>query len=141
MLLREGITMTRRQEREQAFILIFENNFQDEPLPARIDAALLARDFEVSDFAERIASGVEKNLSLIDQAIEKHIIGWKKSRVSKVAISALRLAVFEMMFENSIPASVSINEAVELCKKFASEEDSSFVNGILGSIARENGAK
>ena len=133
--------MTRRQEREQAFILIFENNFQDEPLPARIDAALLARDFEVSDFAERIASGVEENLSLIDQAIEKHIIGWKKSRVSKVAISALRLAVFEMMFENDIPASVSINEAVELCKKFASEEDSSFVSGILGSIARENGAK
>lgn len=133
--------MTRRQEREQAFILIFENNFQDEPLPARIDAALLARDFEVSDFAERIASGVEENLSLIDQAIENHIIGWKKSRVSKVAISALRLAVFEMMFENDIPASVSINEAVELCKKFASEEDSSFVNGILGSIARENGAK
>lgn len=133
--------MTRRQEREQAFILIFENNFQDEPLPSRIDAALLARDFEVSDFAERIASGVEENLSLIDQAIENHIIGWKKSRVSKVAISALRLAVFEMMFENDIPASVSINEAVELCKKFASEEDSSFVNGILGSIARENGAK
>lgn len=61
--------------------------------------------------------------------------------MSKVAISALRLAVFEMMFENDIPASVSINEAVELCKKFASEEDSSFVNGILGSIARENGAK
>lgn len=71
--------MTRRQEREQAFILIFENNFQDEPLPARIDAALLARDFEVSDFAERIASGVEENLSLIDEAIENHIIGWKKA--------------------------------------------------------------
>ena len=133
--------MTRRQEREQAFVLIFENNFQDEPLPSRIDAALLARDFEVSGFAERVAGGVEANLAVIDKAVEKHIIGWKKNRLSKVAISALRLAVYEMIYEKDIPASVSINEAVELCKKFATEEDASFVNGILGSIARENGAE
>ena len=129
--------MTRRQEREQAFVLIFERNFQDEPLPARIDAAVLARDFEVSGFAERVAGGVEAHLEEIDKPIEKYMIGWKKSRLSKVAISALRLAVYEMLFEENIPASVSINEAVELCKKFATGEDASFVNGILGSIARE----
>ncbi len=133
--------MTRRQEREQAFILIFEHNFQEEPLPARIDAALLARDFEVSEFAERVAGGVEEHIGAIDGAIEKHAIGWRKKRISKVAISVLRLAVYEMMYEAEIPTSVSINEAVELCKKFATDEDASFVNGILGGIARSGGEK
>ena len=68
--------------------------------------------------------------------IEKHATRWKKNRISKVSLAVLRLALYEMKFEESIPESVSINEAVELAKKFGGEEDSSFVNGVLGAISR-----
>ena len=58
------------------------------------------------------------------------------NRISKVALSALRLSVCEMLYISEIPVGVSINEAVELCKKYATAEDASFVNGILGSVSR-----
>ncbi|MFQ9845988.1 MAG: transcription antitermination factor NusB [[Clostridium] leptum] len=69
--------------------------------------------------------------------IEKHCIGWTKNRLSRVAVSVLRTAVYEMLYEEKIPVSVSINEAVEIAKTYGSTEDASFVNGVLGSVAKE----
>ena len=128
--------MTRREEREQAFLLIFERNFHNEPFPELIENALEARDFDASDFAKKIVSGVDEHQPFIDDLIEKKAVGWRKTRISKVAFSVLQLAIYEIYFEEDIPVGVSINEAVELAKKFASEEDASFVNGILGNIAK-----
>ena len=73
----------------------------------------------------------------IDAVIEKYSIGWKISRISKVALAVLRLAVCEMMFIDDVPTGVSINEAVELCKKYAANAEPAFVNGILGTVAKE----
>ena len=73
----------------------------------------------------------------IDGMIEKHCIGWTKNRLSRVAVSVLRTAVYEMLYEEKIPVSVSINEAVEIAKTYGSTEDASFVNGVLGSVAKE----
>ncbi|MBQ2792061.1 MAG: transcription antitermination protein NusB, partial [Oscillospiraceae bacterium] len=70
--------------------------------------------------------------------VEKFSTKWKKNRLSRVSLSVLRLALYEMLYEESIPESVSINEAVELAKKFGGEEDSAFVNGLLGAVSRSD---
>ena len=102
-----------------------------------VDAALLARDCEISDFARSVFNGVEQNKQQIDGLIEENIIGWKKDRLSRVAVSVLRIALFEMLFEEGIPVSVSINEAVDLAKTYGTGDDASFINGVLGSVSRK----
>ena len=68
--------------------------------------------------------------------IEKNLNGWNKDRLSRTAISILRLAVFEMMFVDDIPLNVSINEAVELAKKYSTKQESAYINGVLASISK-----
>ena len=129
--------MKRREEREQAFFLIFERSFRDDSLEEILDAALAARDIQVAPYAEKVFHGIEQYGSQIDAVIEENIIGWKRSRLSRVASSILQVAVYEMLFEESIPSSVSISEAVNLAKLYGTQEESSFVNGVLGGIARK----
>lgn len=133
--------MTRREAREQAFLLLFEKTFHDDPLEEMLEAALLARDFEVDGFARRVFDGVNEHKDEIEAAIETSIIGWKKNRLSRVSLAAMRVAVFEMLYEENIPVSVSINEAVELSKKYGSEDESAFVNGVLGGVAKKQEKK
>ncbi|MBR4766148.1 MAG: transcription antitermination factor NusB, partial [Clostridia bacterium] len=76
------------------------------------------------------------NIEEIDLNIEKFSIARKMNRISKVSLSVLRIAVCEMLYYEDIPYGVSINEAVEICKKYASEDEYAFVNGVLGSLAR-----
>lgn len=129
---------TRREAREQAFALIFEQSFHPEiSVETIIESAKEARIADISEFAEKLVNGVANRLEQVDEKIEKYAIGWRKSRISKVALAILRLAVYEIRYEQGIPVSVSINEAVELAKKFAGEEDASFINGVLGSVASE----
>ena len=128
--------MTRREAREQALCFIFERLFQDEPIPEIISRATEARELNPDPFSEKIAAGVFEHLDEIDQKIEKYSIGWSKNRLSKVILSILRLSIYEMVYESSIPISVTINEAVELAKSYAGAGDGAFVNGVLGSFAR-----
>ena len=128
--------MSRTASREQAFILIFEKSFNNDALPDLIESAKLSRDLADDEFMERLANGTFENIEYIDSVIEKNCIGWSKNRVSKVALAVMRLCCYEIFFENDIPTSVSIDQAVELAKKFASEEDASFINGVLGSIVK-----
>lgn len=133
--------MKRSEAREQAFALVFERTINHEPTQDLIDSAGLSRDLLVDDFAERLAQGVENHEAAIDEMIEKYIRGWKIGRLSKVALSALRLSVYEILFEEEIPNSVSINEAVELAKKYGGAEDAPFINGVLGSLDKALGEK
>lgn len=131
--------MTRTEEREQAFVLIFEKEFNmDTSMDDIISYAAEADVFFESAFASSLAKAVFENIDAVDAVIDKYSIGWKKSRLPKTTLAILRLAICEMMFVDSIPESVSINEAVELAKKYATTEDASFVNGILGSYSRDN---
>ena len=129
--------MNRREAREQAFFLIFEKTFKDEPLEEILEDAMMARDLEIDEFARRVFHGVEDNQHQIDAPIEENVIGWKKNRLSRVAVSVLRIALFEMLFEEEIPVGVSINEAVDLAKKYGTGDDASFINGVLGSVAKK----
>lgn len=126
----------RRQEREEAFVLVFERMFKDDESEEVFDSAVEARDASIGKFTKLLVNGVYDKLELIDEVIEKNLKGWKKNRISKVALTLLRIAVFEIMFVDDVPTNVSINEAVELCKKYATEQDASFLNGVLGGVVR-----
>ena len=130
--------MTRKEAREQAFIIIFEKEFNNEySLDEIIEAAKDAELFEADDFAINIAKETLADIENLDNTISANLKGgWRIGRISKVSLAILRLAVCEMTKFNDIPVSVSINEAVELAKKYAAEEDSAFVNGLLSSVNR-----
>ncbi|HIS69350.1 MAG TPA: transcription antitermination factor NusB [Candidatus Gallacutalibacter stercoravium] len=129
--------MNRHEAREQAFILVFEKSFKSDSLDEILEAAQTAREITLSDFARHVFIGVENHLEVLDRLIDENSIGWKRSRLSRVAASLLRLALYEMLFEEDIPVSVSINEAVELAKKYGTGEDASFINGLLGTVAKK----
>ncbi len=129
--------MNRREEREQAFILVFEKMFRSETMEEIFDCAIEARDYIENEYVREVAVGVYANAEQIDSLIAKNSKGWSISRISKVGLAAMRIAIYEILYKEEIPLSVSINEAVELIKKYATEKDASFANGILGTIAKE----
>lgn len=128
--------MTRKESREQAFILVFENIFRNETITELFETAKLYGDFVEDEYCVNIVNTVENNKSSIDEIISKYAKGWRLERLSKVSLAALRIAIAEIEYLDEIPTSVSVNEAVELVKKYATVDDSSFVNGILGSFIR-----
>ncbi len=129
--------MTRKEERIQAFTLIFEKIFSPEnSIEELINNAGEAEEIEVSTFAKMLAETAYERIDEIDTLISEFSVGWKIERIPKVSLSILRLAICEMLYVESIPVSVSINEAVELAKTFATSDDASYINGILGSISK-----
>ena len=128
--------LTRKTAREQAFILVFEKIFNDASVDEILETAIAVRDFETDEYCVSVFSGVYDKKEEIDEIIGNNSNGWSVSRIGKVALAVMRLAIYEMLYREDIPVSVSVNEAVELCKKFALPEDASFVNGVLGSVAK-----
>lgn len=127
----------RRKSREQAFIILFEKSFnEDMTVGEIIDIAVEAEVIENDKFTESIVKTADENLIEIDKLIEGNLKGWTMSRISKVSLALLRMAICEIKYFDDIPVGVSINEAVEICKIYGSDEDKSFVNGILGSVSR-----
>ena len=131
--------MTRKEARNEVFILIFEKQFSDATIDEIIDAAKESRDFseDTDGYIIDVFKGVFDNLEQIDDIISENLVGWTISRISKVSLAVLRLAIYEIKFVDSIPAAVTIDEAVELCKKYSTNEDSAFVNGVLGSVVNK----
>ena len=128
--------MTRKQAREEAFILIFEKEFNDNSIEDILEAAAEARDLVPDDYINRVIKGGYDGLGELDSLNSESLVSWSITRISKTALCIMRLAIFEMKYIEEIPLSVSINEAVELCKKYATENDASFVNGILSTVAK-----
>ena len=92
--------------------------------------------WETDGFMSELAESTLEHLDAIDEVIEKYCVGWKKNRIPRVSLSIMRVACNEIMFMPDIPVGVSIDEAVELAKKFASEEDAAYINGVLGTVAK-----
>ena len=134
--------MNRKTARENAFILLFEiTSKNDETAEEIFDKATGIRELEVNDFVKSIYFGATANLTVIDECIEKSLVGWKSSRLSIVSKAILRLAVYELMFLPDIPAKVSINEAIELSKKYDDDKAYMLVNGVLNAAAEMLGVK
>lgn len=134
--------MKRREQRECIFQLLFraEFNGQDEmPKQAELFLEDMKEEYETGEQDEAYILGKYKKaverFPEIDCLLEEAARGWKLSRIGKVELTILRLAVYEMRFDEDIPEKVAINEAVELAKKFGGDEAPAFVNGVLAKLA------
>lgn len=136
--------MNRREAREQLFTLLFETQFVGgEDYDTVYRDELILRGLEDDAYVRRVFYGIGEHLPELDGMIAKYSSGWKSDRMSRVLRAIMRLAIYEMKYESDIPTKVSLNEAVELAKKYDTEKSAGFVNGILNSVAREleeNGA-
>ncbi len=132
------MAINRREAREAVFELLFETEFRaDEPRAEIFAVSTENREIAQDDYIQNTYFGVQEHLEEIDELINKHANGWKTSRISRVSRSLLRLCVYELLYCKDIPESVSINEAVELCKKFDEEKARAFVNGVLNSVKND----
>lgn len=132
---------SRRKARECALQLLFQIEFSRQPLHAVLETFWKENpaDTEVMQFADELVSGTLRNLKEIDRLIEDCSTNWKLSRMASVDRNLLQQAAFEIVYRKDIPGSVTINEAVEIAKRYGSEESPSFINGILDKIAKEKG--
>ncbi len=128
--------MKRHQMRESAFILVFEKIFVDDSVEDILKTADECEEIKLNDAARALFTGVEEHLEQLDEEIKKYLKNWSIARISKVSLAILRVAVYEILFTDETPASVAINEAVELAKEYSTEDDASFINGVLGSLVR-----
>jgi N utilization substance protein B len=142
--------LERRRARHQALHILYQREITGAPVTEilagdswdvrPVDEEDLAGGLEMgapSPFAHELLEGVEANQQGIDETIERLSQHWTLSRMPLVDRNILRIAVFELMYEESIPASVTINEAVEMAKIYGGDDSSKFVNGILGKLAED----
>ncbi len=132
--------MTRREVREQLFVLLFQREFYGEAeFEEQLGTYFLTHDIEEKE-KEYMLMRLEKIgdcLQEIDSAISSHSKGWKIDRIGKEELAILRLAVYEALYDDDIPVGVAVNEAVELGKKYGAEGGASFINGMLGNIVND----
>ena len=131
--------MRRREQREHVFKLMFMTEFNSEEEMTEQLSLYFEGLGELSEqdqeYMKKKYAHVKEHLEEIDAQLNSASRGWKTKRMSRVDLAALRLAVYEMEYDEDVPTGVAINEAVELAKCFGSEESGAFVNGILGKIA------
>lgn len=123
--------------REQALKLLYRLDISGEDIDEVINDGLSAvEDVEIREFAESLVRGTWLKRESIDEMIAKHALNWELNRMAVVDRNILRMATYELLEFKDIPPKVTINEAIELAKKFGDEESGKFVNGILDKIAR-----
>ena len=136
--------MTRRELRDNVFKMLFRIEFHEaEEMPeqlalfeAELDTLFDGKQGQENrDYLTNKCNDIFSHITELDEAINEVSSGWKTSRMSKVDLTIIRLAVYEMRYEEDIPVAVSINEAVELAKKYGTDDSASFVNGILAKLA------
>ncbi len=127
---------TRRLSREQALQALFFMDMHRDPEEDSVEqfCSSFARDNPTQPYFHRLVDGVQENRQRIDSVIERFSSNWKISRMSCVDRNVLRIAVFELLYCADIPPKVSINEAIDVGKRFGTEEFGVFINGILDSI-------
>jgi N utilization substance protein B len=130
--------MTRTEARKAALDLLFEREFKLDEVNEEIFALSCEnREIENDPYIKQVYFGVCENLESIDEAISRNAKGWKVSRLSKISRSILRLCIYEMLYVESIPSLVSINEGLELAKLYEDEKARPFINGVLNSVKNE----
>lgn len=135
--------MRRREARECAFSLLFQMNFwKTEEFEAQIELFFDEQEQKIDEdsrkFIETEAIGAFDAREEIDRIIDESAKDWTTQRMSKVDLNILRLAVYEIKYRDDIPNGVAVNEAVEIAKKYSSDEAPAFINGILAKISNRN---
>ncbi|MCI5511547.1 MAG: transcription antitermination factor NusB [Eubacterium sp.] len=131
--------MGRREQRESIFHLLFMTEFNpSEEIPEQKQMYLdNIEELQEKDqsYIQNKFENIREKITEMDDILNQCSKGWKTSRMGKVDLSILRLAVYEILFDEEVPDKVAINEAVELAKKFGGDESPSFINGVLGKVA------
>jgi len=134
----EEAVMTRSQQREHAFIMLFQTEFHNIGELAQQDELYISElpelKEEETEFITNKVLKTREKLSQIDAMIDEKATGWKLNRIGKVELTILRLAIYEILFDETIPDSVAINEAVELAKKYGGDDSYSFINAVLSKF-------
>lgn len=130
--------MSRREIREQIFKMLFQTEFYDEE-EIEEQMQLFMQELEEADegkraYLEQKLWDIYRRREEIDAAVNEKATGWKTNRMAKVDLALIRLAVYEIKYEEDIPTGVAINEAVELAKIYSSDGAPSFVNGVLAKL-------
>lgn len=130
---------SRRAARELAINVLYQIDIAHIPPQEALETAIenIEIDGVSADFARVLVDGVMEQLAKIDEVLRRLSVGWELQRQPAVDRNILRMAIFEIVYLEGIPASVSINEAVDLAKKYSTAESGRFVNGVLGALARE----
>ena len=135
--------MTKKRIRENLYIMLFQTNFHQEE-DVEKQAEIYLEELEAEDATKRAKSilkerfqAVLEHLPEIDEKVAQKSQGWTLSRLAKSDLTILRLAVFEILYDEEVPNGVAINEAVELAKRYGGDKSYGFVNGVLASIAKE----
>ena len=133
--------MTKTEIRDQVFILLFQTDYHDrESLSQQAEDYLQTLEDAGKKDLRQINDkyhGVMEHLEELDDYITRYSRGWEISRLAKADVAILRVAVYEMLYDEKVPVGVAINEAVELAKTYGTEKSPAFVNGLLGNVARE----
>jgi N utilization substance protein B len=129
----------RKRSREIAMEIVYQSTINDNDPKELVEDYF--EEYGESEEADRvyismIVSGVMEKREELDALIEANLVKWKLSRVSKINLSILRVALYEMKYVEDIPNNVSINEAVEISKKYSDEQSAAFINGILDKIVK-----
>lgn len=130
--------MSRRQMREHIFTLLFRRDFHSkeemqEQIPLYVESQEELNEADTEELIRRISDLLEK-VEELDEKISSVTEGWTTQRIGKAEITILRLALYEMLYEEDVPSKVAINEAVELAKKFGGNESPAFINGVLAKL-------
>ena len=130
--------MSRRQMREHIFTLLFRRDFHSkeemqEQIPLYVESQEELNEVDTEELISRISALLEK-VEELDEKISSVTEGWTTQRIGKAEITILRLALYEMLYEEDVPSKVAINEAVELAKKFGGNESPAFINGVLAKL-------
>lgn len=130
--------VTRREEREHIFKLLFLTEFYKEEELEQQEMMCITKGFPMQNRKTLLISEkyekIKENLQQIDGQINEAAKGWRTDRMGKVELTLLRLAVYEMKYDDDIPQGVAINEAVELAKIFGGDTSSAFINGVLAKL-------
>lgn len=130
--------MGRKRARESTMKLLYQMEINEDFSDKLINLFFENNTFneEEKEYILDATSKIVNNMEKIDSYIEKNIENWEINRLAKIDLCVLRIAIYEILFRSDIPVEVSINEAIEISKKYSSSQSSKFVNGVLGSIVR-----
>ena len=130
--------MNRRKSREIAMKLLFQMSINKENYEDVIENFKENTDVDLNDvdmsYITKVLAGIHGNAMEIDKNIEKHLVKWKLERLSKMNLAILRISTYEILFEEEIPGKVSVNEGIELAKKYGEDTSPAFINGILAKM-------
>ena len=129
--------MTRREIRDSAFKLVFEQLLRDDDINELYEIAEEIDEITVNDEGQKIVEGTLEHASELDEIISKYSKSRSISRISKLNLAILRIAMFESLYDDNTPMNAAISEAIKLSMMYTYQEDTAFINGVLGAFSRD----